>query len=351
MKRLITGGAGFIGSHAVRHFLGKDPDGLVVTVDNLSYAANPENLADVREMPGYRFEEGDVRDRSFLRGVFSKYGIDQVIHLAAESHVDRSIMDATPFVRSNVEGTVTLMDVAREHWEEDDQDKCFLHVSTDEVYGALGAEGYFTRDSPYDPRSPYAASKAASDHFARAYFNTYGFPVIITNCSNNYGPCQYPEKLIPLMINNILNEASLPIYGQGNQVRDWIWVEDHVAALDRILEKGKAGGTYLIGARNEWRNIDLVKRLCAIMDEKLDREKGASEQLITFVRDREGHDPRYAIDPTDTERELGWEAKVPFNEGLERTVDWYLAHKDWLANTTSGSYRAYYKKQYRRKEG
>ncbi len=343
---LITGGAGFIGSHTVGYFLEEHPGTLVVNADKLNYAANLENLSEIEGHPDYCFEKGDLCDRDFVERIFDAYGFDTVIHLAAESHVDRSIQDAVPFVKANVEATVTLMDVAWQRWKTDPEGKCFIHVSTDEVYGSLGDEGLFTESSPYDPRSPYSASKAASDHFVRAYYNTYGFPAIVTNCSNNYGPRQFPEKLLPLMINNLVEGAPLPVYGKGEQVRDWIWVGDHVRALDKVRQKGEPGATYLIGSRNEWKNLDLIRKLCALMDERMGWRSGTAAESITFVKDREGHDQRYAIDPDKIERELGWLPELSFEEGLKRTIDWYLKNREWLANVTSGAYLAYYEKQY-----
>ncbi len=343
---LITGGAGFIGSHVVRHFVERYPNELIVNLDALTYAGNLENLSDVEDQSNYRFIKGDITERDALERLFAEQTPDVIVHLAAESHVDRSIHDPRAFVRTNVEGTLNLLDQACRHWEGEMEGRRFLHVSTDEVYGSLGSQGYFTEDTPYDPQSPYAASKASSDHLVRAYHNTHGLPVLITNCSNNYGPNQFPEKLIPLMINNIEQEHSLPVYGKGENVRDWLWVKDHAAAIDRVLRQGRSGATYNIGGKNEWRNIDLVRTLCRIMDEKLGREKGRSEELIEFVSDRKGHDHRYAIDPSKIENELGWKPSVDFEEGLRRTVDWYLSNKDWLRNVTSGAYQEYYQRMY-----
>lgn len=343
---LITGGAGFIGSHVVRHFLERYPHWRVLNLDALTYAGNLENLSDVEDAPNYRFIKADITDRNAVEEVFDEWKPEAVLHLAAESHVDRSIDDPRAFIRTNVEGTLNLLDASRKRWEGDMEGKRFLHVSTDEVYGSLGSEGYFTEESSYDPKSPYAASKASSDHLVRAYHNTYGLPVLVTNCSNNYGPDQFPEKLIPLMIKNIEEQRKLPVYGKGENVRDWLWVKDHAEALDRVLQDGAVGSTYNIGGRNEWRNIDLVRTLCRIMDEKLGREPGSSEQLIEFVADRKGHDHRYAIDASKIERELGWKPSIGFEEGLQRTVDWYLANKDWLQRVTSGDYQAYYERMY-----
>lgn len=342
---LITGGSGFIGSHVVRRFVHKYPDNLILNLDALTYAGNPENLRDVESAHNYRFIKGDITDDTFVNGIFSDYQIDAVIHLAAESHVDRSIMDPMSFVRTNVLGTGVLLNAARAHWKEM-AGKRFYHVSTDEVYGSLGESGLFTEDTPYDPRSPYSASKASSDHLVRAYHHTYGLPIVITNCSNNYGSHQFPEKLIPLMINNILHRKPLPVYGQGLNVRDWLWVEDHAAAIDTVFHEGKDGETYNIGGFNEWRNIDLVHLLCSIMDQKLGRASGDSSSLITYVKDRAGHDQRYAIDASKIERELGWKPSLQFAEGLEKTVDWYLSNLEWVEHITSGSYLDYYRNQY-----
>ncbi len=343
---MITGGAGFIGSHVVRHFVERYSASTILNLDTLTYAGNLENLSDVEGASNYRFVKGDIRDRDTLDELFRDEAPDAVVHLAAESHVDRSIDDPRAFIRTNVEGTLNLLDAARSHWEGEMEDKRFLHVSTDEVYGSLGDSGYFTEETPYDPKSPYAASKASSDHLVRAYHNTFGLPILITNCSNNYGPNQFPEKLIPLMINNIEKEAKLPVYGKGENVRDWLWVKDHAMALERVLESGKPGSTYNIGGKNEWRNIDLVRTLCRIMDQKLGREEGRSEQLIEFVSDRKGHDLRYAIDPSKIESELGWRPSITFEEGLEQTVEWYLENKEWLQRVTSGAYQAYYERMY-----
>jgi dTDP-glucose 4,6-dehydratase len=343
---LITGGAGFIGSHVVRLFVNKYPDYKIVNLDKLTYAGNLENLKDVEHLPNYVFEKIDIVDAEAVNKLFKKYNFDGVIHLAAESHVDRSIINPLEFIMTNVVGTVNLLNAAKENWSADFTDKLFYHVSTDEVYGSLGETGLFTEATSYDPRSPYSASKASSDHFVRAYENTYHLPVVISNCSNNYGSYQFPEKLIPLFINNIRNNKSLPVYGKGDYTRDWLFVEDHAAAIDVIYHKGKVGETYNIGGFNEWQNIDLIKLLCAIMDKKLDRVSGTSAQLITYVKDRPGHDKRYAIDATKLNNELGWMPSLQFEEGLEKTVDWYLQNEDWLKHVTSGEYLNYYKKQY-----
>lgn len=343
---LITGGAGFIGSHVVRLFVNKYPDYTVVNLDKLTYAGNLENLRDIEDKPNYSFEKVDIVDAEAVRNLFGKYVFDGVIHLAAESHVDRSILNPLEFIMTNVVGTVNLLNAARESWKENFEGKLFYHVSTDEVYGSLGETGLFTEETSYDPRSPYSASKASSDHFVRAYNNTYDLPVVISNCSNNYGSFQFPEKLIPLFINNIKNNQSLPVYGKGDYTRDWLFVEDHATAIDVIFHRGKIGETYNIGGFNEWQNIDLIKLLCKIMDAKLNRTEGTSEQLITYVKDRPGHDKRYAIDATKLEKELGWKPSLVFEEGLEKTVDWYLANEEWLKHVTSGEYLNYYKKQY-----
>ncbi len=343
---LITGGAGFIGSHLVRHFVNKYPHYTIINLDKLTYAGNLENLRDVENSPNYRFEKGDISEMEMVRGLFERYPFDAVLHCAAESHVDRSITDPLAFVKTNVVGTVTLLQVAREKWAGQMEGKLFYHISTDEVYGSLGAEGLFTETTSYDPRSPYSASKASSDHFVRAYHHTYGLPVKISNCSNNYGPYHFPEKLIPLCIHNIINHKPLPIYGKGENVRDWLFVEDHVRAIDLIFHEGKTGETYNIGGHNEWTNIDLVKELCRQMDKRLGRESGTSEKLITYVTDRAGHDLRYAIDATKLKKELGWEPSLQFEEGLARTIDWYLNNQDWLDHVTSGDYQKYYEGMY-----
>jgi len=343
---LITGGAGFIGSHLVRHFVNKYPHYTIINLDKLTYAGNLENLRDVENSPNYRFEKGDISEMEMVRGLFERYPFDAVLHCAAESHVDRSITDPLAFVKTNVVGTVTLLQVAREKWAGQMEGKLFYHISTDEVYGSLGSEGLFTETTSYDPRSPYSASKASSDHFVRAYHHTYGLPVKISNCSNNYGPYHFPEKLIPLCIHNIINHKPLPIYGKGENVRDWLFVEDHVRAIDLIFHEGKTGETYNIGGHNEWTNIDLVKELCRQMDKRLGRESGTSEKLITYVTDRAGHDLRYAIDATKLKKELGWEPSLQFEEGLARTIDWYLKNQDWLDHVTSGDYQKYYEGMY-----
>lgn len=344
---LITGGAGFIGSHVVRRFVKNYPDYKIVNLDLLTYAGNLENISDIENHPNYTFVKGDITQEDFIRGLFEKFRFDGVIHLAAESHVDRSITDPLAFVRTNVFGTMVLLNAARDFWKDDYSGKRFYHVSTDEVYGSLGAEGLFTEETPYDPNSPYSASKASSDHFVRAYGETYGLPYVITNCSNNYGPNHFPEKLIPLFINNIIHIKPLPVYGDGKYTRDWLYVEDHARAIDLVFHSGKNHETYNIGGFNEWQNIDLVKLLCGVMDTKLNREKGTSEQLITYVKDRPGHDLRYAIDASKINRELGWEPSVTFEQGLEKTVNWYLANPDWLERVTSGAYQEYYEKQYK----
>ena len=343
---LITGGAGFIGSHVVRLFVTKYPDYRIVNLDALTYAGNLANLKDVQNAPNYSFEKGDITDETRIKALFDQYAFDAVIHLAAESHVDRSIMDPLAFVRTNVLGTANLLNISRNAWKANYEGKLFYHVSTDEVYGSLGTEGFFTEETPYDPRSPYSASKASSDHLVMAWYHTYDMPVILSNCSNNYGSNHFPEKLIPLMINNILHSKPLPVYGKGENVRDWLFVDDHARAIDTIFHKGKIGEKYNIGGFNEWKNIDIVHLLCGIMDKKLDRPKGTSAGLITFVKDRPGHDLRYAIDATKLNHELGWTPSLQFEEGLERTVDWYLAHQDWVKEVTSGDYQKYYNEQY-----
>jgi dTDP-glucose 4,6-dehydratase len=345
-KILITGGAGFIGSHVVRLFVTKYPGYQVTNLDALTYAGNLENLRDIENSPNYHFVRGDITDEAFINGLFQTHGFDGVIHLAAESHVDRSILDPLAFVKTNVLGTVVLLHAARAAWKDDYAGKRFYHVSTDEVYGSLGKEGFFTEETPYDPRSPYSASKAASDHFVEAWHHTYGMPVVISNCSNNYGSHHFPEKLIPLMINNIIHEKPLPVYGKGENVRDWLWVEDHARAIDVIFHQGRDGETYNIGGFNEWKNLDLVHLLCSIMDRKLGREAGTSAKLITYVKDRAGHDLRYAIDATKLNTELGWKPSLQFEEGLERTVDWYLSNQEWVKHVTSGAYQEYYNTQY-----
>lgn len=344
-KILITGGAGFIGSHVVRLFVKQYPDYFIVNLDKLTYAGNLENLTDVDQAPNYHFIKGDVQDKSFLEQLFKKEEITDVIHLAAESHVDRSISGPMEFILTNIVGTANLLDAAKNYWN-DLQGHTFYHISTDEVYGSLGAEGFFLETTAYDPRSPYSASKASSDHLVRAYNHTYGLEVKLSNCSNNYGSHQFPEKLIPLMINNIQTNKPLPIYGSGENVRDWLWVEDHARAIDVIFHRGKVGETYNIGGWNEWTNIALVKHLCKVMDQKLGREEGTSEQLITFVKDRAGHDMRYAIDANKIKDELGWEPSIQFEEGLEKTVDWYLTNEKWINDITSGDYQKYYDEHY-----
>jgi len=346
MKILITGGAGFIGSHVIRQFVLKYPDYKIYNLDSLTYAGNLENLKDIEAKKNYHFIKGDIRDQVFLREIFDKHQFDGVIHLAAESHVDRSIIDPLSFVETNVLGTVNLLNAFKAACKGDFINKKFYHVSTDEVYGTLGEDGLFTEDTPYDPRSPYSASKASSDHFVRAYGETYNLPYVLSNCSNNYGEYHFPEKLIPLFINNILSSKSLPVYGDGNFTRDWLYVQDHARAIDLIFHKGKNHETYNIGGFNEWKNIDLVRLLCSQMDDKLSREKGQSEKLITFVKDRPGHDKRYAIDASKLNKELGWHPSVTFEEGLSKTIDWFLENKDWLENVTSGTYMEYYQKQY-----
>lgn len=346
MKILITGGAGFIGSHVVRLFVNKYPDYQIFNLDKLTYAGNMANLADVADRENYTFLKGDIVDAAYLGEIFRKYNFDAVIHLAAESHVDRSISDPLAFVYTNVIGTVNLLNTARRHWAENLQNHLFYHVSTDEVYGSLGTEGLFTEETAYDPRSPYSASKASSDHFVRAWYHTYGLPVKISNCSNNYGPNHFPEKLIPLAINNIKNEKPVPVYGKGENVRDWLYVPDHARAIDVIFHEGKVGETYNIGGVNEWKNLDLIELLCDLMDEKLGRPLGHSRQLITFVKDRAGHDLRYAIDSSKLMNELNWKPSVTFEEGLSKTVDWYLQNTEWLENVTSGNYQSYYEQQY-----
>ncbi len=343
---LITGGAGFIGSHVVRLFVNSYPEHKIYNLDALTYAGNLENLKDIENSENYSFIHGDIQDLEFMRKIFREHKITDVIHLAAESHVDRSITDPLLFVKTNVIGTTNLLQAAKEFWTTE-SDHRFYHVSTDEVYGSLGDTGFFYENTSYDPRSPYSASKASSDHFVRAYYHTYGLPVVISNCSNNYGPNHFPEKLIPLMINNIINNKALPVYGEGANVRDWLFVKDHAEAIKTIFEKGRLGETYNIGGHNEWKNIDLVHLLCSIMDEKLGREAGTSAKLITYVKDRAGHDLRYAIDATKLQDELGWKPSLQFEEGLRYTVDWFLNNKEWLDHVTSGEYQGYYNKMYK----
>ena len=345
-KILITGGAGFIGSHVVRRFLINYPQHEIVNLDALTYAGNLTNLKDVEQLPNYKFIKADIADSQQINQIFQSENFDAVIHLAAESHVDRSIADPTAFVITNVIGTVNLLNAARESWKDNYNEKRFYHVSTDEVYGALGEEGMFTETTAYDPHSPYSASKASSDHFVRAYHDTYGLDCVISNCSNNYGSHHFPEKLIPLAINNIKNNKPVPVYGKGENIRDWLWVEDHARAIDVIFHSAKTGETFNIGGHNEWKNIDLIHLLCKIMDEKLNRTAGESAKLITFVTDRAGHDLRYAIDSTKLQQKLDWVPSLQFEEGLAKTVDWYLENEEWLNNVTSGSYQSYYETQY-----
>lgn len=345
-KIIITGGAGFIGSHVVRRFVKNYPDCTIINLDKLTYAGNLANLVDIENEPNYRFVKGDIVDLEFIRQLFNDEQPDAVIHLAAESHVDRSITNPLEFVMTNVVGTVNLLTAARETWKGQYDKKRFYHVSTDEVYGTLGEDGMFTETTAYDPHSPYSASKASSDHFVRAYQDTYGMDTVISNCSNNYGSFHFPEKLIPLAINNIKNNKPVPVYGKGENIRDWLWVEDHARAIDVIFHKAATGTTYNIGGHNEWKNIDLITTLCAIMDKKLGRAEGESAKLITFVTDRAGHDLRYAIDATKLKNELGWIPSITFEEGLEKTVDWYLANEQWLNDVTSGHYQQYYEEQY-----
>ncbi|APG60437.1 dTDP-glucose 4,6-dehydratase [Christiangramia salexigens] len=348
-KVLITGGAGFIGSHVARLFVNKYPNYQIFNLDALTYAGNLENLKDVENQSNYTFLKADIRDASEINELFKKYQFDKVIHLAAESHVDRSISDPLAFVKTNVFGTVNLLNAARDSWKSDLEDKLFYHVSTDEVYGSLGETGLFTETTSYSPNSPYSASKASSDHFVRSYGETFDLPYIITNCSNNYGPNQFPEKLIPLFINNIINKKALPVYGDGKYTRDWLYVEDHAEAIDLVFHKGRNKENYNIGGLNEWQNIDLAYLLCEIMDRKLGRQSGDSRQLISFIKDRPGHDKRYAIDASKISEEMGWKPSVSFEKGLEKTIDWYLSNEVWFKNVTSGKYMEYYSKQYNHK--
>jgi dTDP-glucose 4,6-dehydratase len=343
---LITGGAGFIGSHVVRRFVNYYPDYLIVNADKLTYAGNLENLTDIEPKSNYRFEKSDIVDKQSIHILFNKYSFDGVIHLAAESHVDRSITGPDEFVFTNIVGTVNLLNTALNSWKNSMEGKLFYHISTDEVYGSLGNEGLFTERTAYDPKSPYSASKASSDHLVRAYNHTFGIPVVISNCSNNYGPNQFPEKLIPLAINNIKNNKPIPVYGKGENIRDWLYVEDHASAIDLIFHRGKSGETYNIGGNNEWKNIDLIKLLCRIMDKKLKRPEGTSEKLISYVKDRPGHDLRYAIDSSKLQKELGWSPIPEFADGLEKTVEWYLANEKWLERVLSGDYGKYYDQMY-----
>ena len=345
-KIIITGGAGFIGSHVVRLFVNKYPDYTIFNLDALTYAGNLENLTDIQDKPNYVFEKADILKVDELKAVFDKYDATDVIHLAAESHVDRSILSPLDFIYTNIVGTVNLLNVAKDFWKNDISNHRFYHISTDEVYGTLGDEGFFTETTCYSPNSPYSASKASSDHFVRAYGETYHLPIVVTNCSNNYGPNQFPEKLIPLFIHNILQKKPLPVYGKGENTRDWLFVIDHARAIDLVFHEGKDKETYNIGGFNEWKNLDLIKLLCKLMDEKLGRAAGESEKLITYVKDRPGHDLRYAIDATKINKELGWKPSVTFEEGLSKTIDWYLENQQWLQDVTSGAYKQYYEKQY-----
>jgi len=343
---LITGGAGFIGSHLVQHFINKYPDYKIINLDKLTYAGNLENLKEIQQAPNYHFVKGDIGDFDLVKELMEVHQINSIIHLAAESHVDRSISNPMEFVTTNVVGTVNLLNAAKACWNDNFDNKLFYFVSTDEVYGSLGETGLFTEETPYDPRSPYSASKASADHFVRAYHHTYNLPVKLSNCSNNYGAYQFPEKLLPLFINNIKHNKNLPVYGDGKYTRDWLWVVDHARAIDDVYHKGKMGETYNIGGFNEWQNIDLIHLLIEQMDQKLGRTLGASKELITFVKDRPGHDKRYAIDANKIKSELGWEPSVTFEEGLSNTIDWYLENENWLNNVTSGNYQAFYEQQY-----
>jgi len=346
MKILITGGAGFIGSHVVRLMVNKYPHFEIFNLDKLTYAGNLENLTDIENNSNYTFVKGDINDKAFIRDLFVKEQFDGVMHLAAESHVDRSISGPDAFIETNINGTSNLLGAALEIWKGNFEGKRFHHISTDEVFGSLGPEGKFSETTPYDPRSPYSASKASSDHIVRAYYHTYGMPVVVTNCSNNYGSHHFPEKLIPLMIHNIKNNNPLPVYGKGENIRDWLWVEDHARAIEVVFMKGVSGETYCVGGNNEWKNIDLVHMLIKLMDQKLGRAEGESLKLITYVKDRAGHDMRYAIDASKIKNELGWEPTQPFEELLSKTIDWYLANEAWLNNVTSGNYKKYYEAQY-----
>ncbi len=344
---IITGGAGFIGSHVVRLFVNNYPEYKIINLDKLTYAGNLENLKDIEKADNYVFEKVDIVKKEEVELLFEKYPVDGVVHLAAESHVDRSITNPNEFIMTNVIGTANLLNAVVKQWKGNTDGKMFYHISTDEVYGSLDKGGFFIESTPYDPRSPYSASKASSDHLVRAYHNTYKIPVIISNCSNNYGPNQFPEKLIPLAFNNIKNKKTIPVYGKGENIRDWLFVIDHARAIDVIFHKGTPGETYNIGGNNEWKNIDLIRLLCRIMDSKLNRSSGESEKLISFVTDRAGHDLRYAIDSNKLQKELGWKPSVTFEEGLGKTVDWYLMNEEWLQNVVSGDYGAYYERQYK----
>ncbi len=345
-KILITGGAGFIGSHVARLFANKYPDYNIYNLDKLTYAGNLENLKDIDKKSNYSFIKGDIIDGDFIIELFEKQQFDGVIHLAAESHVDRSISNPMEFIMANIVGTVNLLNAANHIWKDNFEGKLFYHISTDEVYGSLGETGFFYEDTSYDPHSPYSASKASSDHLVRAYHDTYGLPIVISNCSNNYGPNQFPEKLIPLFINNIRHNKALPVYGKGENVRDWLYVVDHAKAIDLIYHKAPIGETFNIGGHNEWKNIDLIKVLCKVMDKKLGRPEGESEKLITYVTDRAGHDLRYAIDSSKLQNEFGWKPSLQFEEGIEKTVDWYIENQEWLDNVTSGNYQKYYEDMY-----
>lgn len=343
---LITGGAGFIGSHVVRRFVNKYPEYNIVNLDVLTYAGNLENIADIENKKNYTFVKADIREAQVIDALFEKYHFDGVLHLAAESHVDRSISDPMAFITTNIIGTVNLLNAARKIWNDSFDNKKFYHISTDEVYGSLGETGFFYETTAYDPRSPYSASKASSDHLVRAYFHTYKLPVVLSNCSNNYGPNQFPEKLIPLAINNMKNNIPIPIYGKGENIRDWLYVEDHARAIDMVFHQGKTGETYNIGGHNEWKNIDLIRKMCDIMDQKMDRKPGSTARLITFVKDRAGHDLRYAIDAGKIKTELDWEPSLQFEEGIAKTIDWYLANEAWMKRIVSGDYSKYYEQQY-----